>query len=44
MKISDFFLYLLVMAGVTYLVRAVPFILIRQKIKEAGGTAGDDGK
>ena len=33
MKLSDFFLYLLVMAGVTYLVRAIPFILIRRKIK-----------
>ena len=33
MKLSDFFLYLIVMAGVTYLVRAVPFVLIRRKIK-----------
>lgn len=29
----SFFLYLLLMAGTTYLVRAVPFIAIRQKIE-----------
>lgn len=28
-----FMMYLLVMAGVTYLVRAVPLVLIRKKIK-----------
>lgn len=33
MNNGRFFLYLLVMAGVTYLVRAIPFILIRKKIK-----------
>lgn len=33
MKLSVYLAYLLVMAVVTYLVRAVPFVLIRQKIK-----------
>lgn len=35
MQISNtqFFIYLLVMAGTTYLVRALPFALIRKKIK-----------
>lgn len=33
MNPSTFFLYLLVMAGTTYLVRAIPFVLIRKKIK-----------
>ena len=33
MNVRDFWIYLLVMAGVTYLVRAVPFVLIRRKIK-----------
>lgn len=33
MKLSVYFTYLLVMAVVTYLVRAVPFVLIRRKIK-----------
>ena len=28
-----FWIYLLVMASVTYLVRAIPFVLIRKKIK-----------
>lgn len=32
MKVSEFFLPLLVMAGVTYLVRAVPFGLMQKKI------------
>jgi len=32
MEVSDFFIYLFVMAGVTYLVRSVPFVLIRDKI------------
>ncbi len=31
--VKDFFLYLLVMAGVTYLVRMLPFVLVRGKIK-----------
>ncbi len=30
---SKFFIYLLVMAGVTYLVRAIPIALIKKKIK-----------
>ncbi len=30
---KDFFLYLLVMAGVTYVVRMLPFTLVRGKIK-----------
>lgn len=29
----DYFVFLLVMAGVTYLLRAVPFILLKGKIK-----------
>lgn len=33
MKNSAFLIYLLVMAGVTYLVRALPMVLIRDKIK-----------
>lgn len=31
--VKDFFFYLLVMAGVTYLVRMLPFVLVRGKIK-----------
>ena len=30
-----FFYYLLVMASVTYLIRAIPFILVRKQIKNA---------
>lgn len=30
---KKFFIYLLVMAGVTYLVRAIPMVLIKEKIK-----------
>ncbi|MBQ2581834.1 MAG: AzlD domain-containing protein [Ruminococcus sp.] len=30
---GDFFIYLAVMAGVTYLIRAVPFVLCKGKIK-----------
>ena len=33
MKLSIFIPYLLIMAGVTYIIRAVPFVLIRKKIK-----------
>lgn len=33
MDIGRFFVYLLVMAGVTYLVRAVPFLLVKNKIE-----------
>ena len=32
-EILKFFLYLLVMAGVTYLVRMLPFVFFRKKIK-----------
>ncbi len=31
----SFFLYLLVMAGSTYLIRAIPFALMRKKIKNS---------
>ena len=31
--VQDFFIYLAIMAGVTYLVRMLPFVLIRKKIK-----------
>lgn len=30
---NNFFLYLVVMAGVTYLIRAIPILLIKKKIK-----------
>ena len=33
MHTNEFFLYLLIMAGTTYLVRAIPFALIKEKIK-----------
>jgi len=33
MNHTQFFLYLLVMSGSTYLIRAVPFALMRKKIK-----------
>lgn len=33
MNIKDYFAYLLVMALVTYLVRAIPFVVFRKKIK-----------
>lgn len=32
MEVNSYFLYLLVMAGVTYLVRALPFALVKNKI------------
>lgn len=32
MNISDFFIYLFIMAGVTYLIRVVPFVIFRGKI------------
>lgn len=32
-KPAEFFLYLFVMAGVTYLVRMLPMVLVRKKIK-----------
>lgn len=33
MELHTFFLYLLIMAGSTYLIRAIPFALIREKIE-----------
>lgn len=33
MNLERFFYYLLFMAGVTYLVRTIPFILIRKQLK-----------
>ena len=33
MHLRDYFLFLLVMAGMTYLLRAVPFVLLKGKIK-----------
>jgi branched-subunit amino acid transport protein len=33
MSLRDYFVFLTVMAGVTYLLRAVPFILLKGKIK-----------
>ena len=33
MELIEFFIYLLIMAGSTYLIRAVPFALVRKKIK-----------
>ena len=33
MDIREFFIYLLIMSGSTYLIRASPFALIRKKIK-----------
>ncbi len=33
MPYAEFFVYLLVMAGVTYLVRMIPLVLVRRKIQ-----------
>lgn len=33
MKNSIFFIYLLILAGTTYLIRVIPFIAIKEKIK-----------
>ena len=33
MDVLSFFLYLLIMAGVTYLIRAVPFVMFKKKIE-----------
>ena len=33
MSIGLFFMYLAIMAGVTYLIRVVPFVLVRKKIE-----------
>lgn len=32
MDVKEFFIYLLIMAGSTYLIRVIPFVLIRKKI------------
>ena len=32
MDAKEFFIYLIVMAGSTYLIRVIPFVLIREKI------------
>lgn len=32
MHVRDFFIYLFIMAGVTYLIRALPFVIFRGKI------------
>lgn len=33
MIISEFFMYLFIMAGVTYLIRALPFVIFKGRIK-----------
>ena len=33
MKSHDFYIYLLIMMATTYLIRAVPFVLVKEKIK-----------
>lgn len=33
MDAKEFFIYLLIMAGSTYLIRVIPFVIIRKKIK-----------
>ena len=33
MNTKEFLIYLLIMAGSTYLIRAIPFALMRKKIK-----------
>ena len=33
MQLHIFFVYLLIMAGSTYLIRTVPFVLVREKIE-----------
>lgn len=33
MSIREFFIYLLLMAGSTYLIRVIPFILVKNQIK-----------
>lgn len=35
MIISEFFMYLFIMAGVTYLVRALPFVIFKGRIENA---------
>ena len=33
MDVKEFFIYLLIMAGSTYLIRVIPFVIIRKRIK-----------
>ena len=33
MEIKTFFIYLIIMAGVTYLIRALPLVIFRKKIR-----------
>lgn len=33
MDVKEFFIYLLIMAGSTYLIRVIPFVLIKKKIE-----------
>lgn len=33
MELREFFIYLLILAGSTYLIRAIPFALLRKKIE-----------
>lgn len=33
MNLKEYFIYLAIMAGVTYLLRALPFILLKSKLK-----------
>ncbi len=33
MDVKNFYIYLLIMAGSTYLIRVIPFVIIRKKIK-----------
>ena len=32
---ADFFLYLFLMAGVTYLIRVIPFVMVKEKIENS---------
>lgn len=32
MNVNDFFIYLFIMAGVTYLIRVIPFVIFKGKI------------
>lgn len=33
MNLNEYFIYLIIMVGVTYLIRVIPFVAIRKKIK-----------
>lgn len=35
MPYADFFLYLFLMAGVTYLIRVIPFVVVKEKIENS---------